>query len=92
MSKWFMKVPESKNVTDWAANNSCRLLKTLEIGGQVFACGLGGGLKGGVPRCFLVENDFGSGMNNGLGRDDFLGVSSPIFDDKQKMPRYFAKW
>ena len=43
--------PESTNVTDWAANNSCLLLKTREIGGQVFGCGLGGGLGGGVPRC-----------------------------------------
>ncbi len=59
------------------------------MGGQVFACGLGGGLNGGVPRSFLVEKDCGSGRKVGLGNDDgavgssdeyahFLGVSSPI--------------
>lgn len=78
--------PESKNVTDCAANNSCRRLNTREMGGQVFACGLGGGLRGGVPRSFLVEKHLGSGRKVGFGKDDgaasfgldFFGVSSPI--------------
>ena len=48
--------PESKNVTAWAANNSCLRLKTLETGGQVFGCGLGGGLSGGVPLCLNKKN------------------------------------
>jgi hypothetical protein len=61
---------ESKKVTDCAANNSCRRLKTRETGGQVFACGPGGGLSAGVPLSFLVENDFGSGKNVGFGKDD----------------------
>ena len=49
--------PESKNVTAWAANNSCLRLKTLETGGQVFGCGLGGGLSGGVPLCLNLKNN-----------------------------------
>jgi hypothetical protein len=63
-------------------------LKTRETGGQVFACGPGGGLNGGVPLSFLVENDLGSGKNVGFGKEDgtvierskldFFGVSSPI--------------
>ena len=48
-------IRENMSRTDWAANNSCRRLKTRETGGQVFACGLGGGLNGGVPLSWKIN-------------------------------------